>query len=405
MIAVAVIGCIFAGAANVRSPNPFKQRAASSRAVGVPIKGSCKYLGGAIGPDGIIYCIPANSERVLCIDPSRCAVRYMPSPPLRGKFKWLRGVNIPTDGSIIGLPAGAGSCVKVQPATGEVTVFGDMDSGVGWNWHGGQLCADGFIYAAPANAKRVLKIDPTTLACSLIGPELTGSNKYYGAIMGENGCLYCMPYRAANVLKIDPQQQHVTTLEVPNVAEGFADSWHGGLRCKVNGCIYGIPANANHVLCIDPARGDEVTLLPVPGERDRYQWGGGVEAANGMIYGIPSDARDVLKIDPRTNTVSRFGVVKDWKNKWQNGVLTPDGRIFCLACHVDHILVIDTNTDTLRTIGLDVIGDLGRDKFQGGFLGSDGNIWGIPESCDYVMKIDTATEAVSLFGITEGPTV
>ena len=32
----------------------------------------------------------------------------------------------------------------------------------GWKYHGGQLAADGRIYAVPANAPRVIRIDPRT---------------------------------------------------------------------------------------------------------------------------------------------------------------------------------------------------------------------------------------------------
>ena len=39
-------------------------------------------------------------------------------------------------------------------------------------WHGGQLGSDGNIYAIPANAERVLMIDPVAQTVSSIGPSL-----------------------------------------------------------------------------------------------------------------------------------------------------------------------------------------------------------------------------------------
>ena len=47
-----------------------------------------------------------------------------------------------------------------------------------------------------------------------------------------------------------------------------------------------------------------IFTIRVPGERGRYQWGGGIQdPTSGTIYGVPSDSPNILRIDGITREV------------------------------------------------------------------------------------------------------
>ena len=112
---------------------------------------------------------------------------------------------------------------------------------------------DGNIYAIPANATQVLRIELSTSTVSLIGPELHPrvKNKWYGGIKGRDGSIWGVPYNAPSALCIVPHPTHPTVSEVGAFACG-GWKWHGGARCHSTGRIVGIPSHANEVLIIIP---------------------------------------------------------------------------------------------------------------------------------------------------------
>jgi hypothetical protein len=80
-------------------------------------------------------------------------------PSFPGKYKWLRGVEIPASvmadeneyplGCCLALPSNATCVLKINPKTNEVTTFGELTEDCGWLYHGGNLLSDGFVYAIP----------------------------------------------------------------------------------------------------------------------------------------------------------------------------------------------------------------------------------------------------------------
>ena len=137
--------------------------------------GQDKYLGGMASPCGsFVYGVPGTAKRLLRIRLRDGHMEFM-EPAFDGKFKWLRGVDIPPrdgflakypSGCCVALPCNAASILKVNPAAdvsadaAAVYAFGqDVIRGCGsekWHYHGGNLAANGWVYAIPANAERVL---------------------------------------------------------------------------------------------------------------------------------------------------------------------------------------------------------------------------------------------------------
>jgi hypothetical protein len=148
--------------------------------------GQDKYLGGMASPCGrYIYGVPGHAKRVIRVTVETGRVDWI-GPEYKGEFKWLRGVEIPAcdkhpSGCCLALPCNSqdGCVLKIDPWTSAVSTFitNDLDFGDGWLYHGGNLASDGYVYAVPASASRVMKIDPAKETTDYIGPEFEGKAK------------------------------------------------------------------------------------------------------------------------------------------------------------------------------------------------------------------------------------
>lgn len=339
---------------------------------GDALLGSHKWLGGAMLSDRHIVGVPSHHSCVISVDCETDAISLIETGAPKGKYKWLRGVALHS--TVYGLPCSADKVLKVT-SDHEISFLDLPTKSCDWQWHGGVAMDDDTIFAPPCNAGGVLEIQGDECFVRDI-PDAKNRSQYYGAVRLDDS-VFGIPFAASRVLDL-------TTREFvgPDLGAGFENNWHGGLRREDT--VYGFPANADSVLAITH---DSVDLLPVPGERGRYQWGGGVASSTtGTVYGIPSDASDILRIH-RDNSVSRFGNLGSTKNKWQNGVEGPDGKIYCVPCDAEYVLVIDPSTDTLDKLFLPPTISSIKDKWQGAFLVADA-IWAIPEQAPAVLKLE-----------------
>ena len=376
--------------------------------------GQDKYLGGVPSPCGkYVYGVPGSARRVLRIDVATNEADMI-GPSFPGKFKWLRGVEIPASvmgadaypqGCCIALPSNADCVLKINPTTNQVTTFGHdvlrTTSNGGWGYHGGQL-ANGMIYAIPANAPYVLKVCPRTERVWTIGPDFgDGHQKWFGGILGVDGCVYGIPHNATSVLKINPHHKdECTTLPLDdnnNSNNGFGRwKWHGGVAAGDK--IYGFPNNADEVLVVHvPDQrvytvGDASILqsgrhrIPQDG---RYKYLGGASTLDGsMVYLFPCDAERVLKIHTETDRLELIGPpLLEGENKFQNGFVARDGCLYGIPQRALGILRIDPTTDHVDIMPCQDNMAQTKDKFEGGVVGGDGCIYCMPLRAKACVKI------------------
>jgi hypothetical protein len=157
-----------------------------------------------------------HAKRVVKVDVCSGQVCFI-GPEYVGEFKWLRGVSIPGDvmgrkddgslaypsGCCLALPCNSkdGCVLKIDPESSNVTTFvtGQPIPNVdeGWLYHGGNLATDGIVYAIPASAPRVMKIDARKETTEYLGQEFMGKAKWYGGIIGCDGCIYGIPHNVS----------------------------------------------------------------------------------------------------------------------------------------------------------------------------------------------------------------
>lgn len=389
-----------------------------------PLHGQTLYLGGEVGVDGKIYCIPGHANRVLTIDPSTDRVTLIGNHDLESngtKFKWLRG--IPIGDVIYGLPCHASEVLRIHVPTQTVTKLpipyedfyqdnpqlAKAQRNCIWKYHGGSISThDGCIYAIPQSALHVLKIDPITEKCSLVGPPLPGKYKWYGGVPCSDGAIYCVPQNSSHVLRIHPE--HITLHG--DWPEG-GHKWHGAAKALHNDVVVCIPNNVDTVLCIIPNGKDGPILKEIGDESfiqtgrhrtdKKYKYLGAMAGTNGKVYIFPSGSEYVLEVDTDTLQARNVGpnlrdtgMERIFQNKWQNGLTNEhDQCVYAMPLAGETVLRIDCNSKG---------GDDGNDdvevttwplpspyetldKFEGGVICSNGIMYTVPNNCKAVLKI------------------
>lgn len=356
------------------------------------VAGQTLYLGGNVGVDGKqlrsnsvkilsefifivldqspldceprLYFIPGHAKRVMVCDPTTDRVT-LTGPIFPGKFKWLRGVNV-DGGKIYGLPCHADTVLCIDVPSGKITtipipyddVFSDPaqakeERQCKWKYHGGTICPiDNAIYCIPQSALHVLKIDPVTGTCQLVGPELPGKYKWYGGVVGKHDqAIYGIPHNSPHVLRISPS---AITLHGDYGSGGH--KWHGASPAP-NGDIVSVPANADSVLVIRPGLepdmfeiGDTLCVKSGRHRTDRkYKFLGAMTGSDGLVYCFPSGSERVLQIDTQTLHVREVGpnlfdMERICQNKWQNG-LTLFENVYAIPLAGESLLRIDCSQD------------------------------------------------------------
>lgn len=391
-----------------------------------PLVGQTLYLGGEVGSDGNIYCIPGHASKVLMIDCKTDEILQIgPVLTSNGRlYKWLRGIVV---GDIIyGLPCHADEILRIDVSSQTISklpipyeIFFEDETQVKeqremiWKYHGGAICPlDNCIYAIPQRAHRVLKIDPKTETISFVGPDFPGVCKWYGGILGRDNAIYGVPHNATGVLRITP-----TTVTVHGDFGSGSHKWHGGAAAG-NGVIACVPANSENVLCIVPGGtsdpdepnlkliGDKSIVQSGRHRNDgKYKYLGASCGPNGKVYFFPCASEFVLEVDTEKLIAKNVGPnLRDSgletvnQNKWQNGLLCKqDGCVYGISLSGHTLLRIDCNTNDGAEEDADVTTwklpsprrDC-RDKFEGGVITPGGIMYTVPNNHKGVLRIEPA---------------
>ena len=339
------------------------------------------YHGAAMNTNSTaIYCIPSNARNVLKLDLETLTTSYLDIPPppsqqqdqqlqqqkeheklLQYSNKWYGGI-LGDDNCIYGIPYAAGSILCIDANTDQVSLLGNF----GWNkynFHGGVKSKLGSIYAFPAHADTVLKIDTTARGqyhddddddddddndddkISLLpihrapyDQDSVTRYKWLGGCIGADDNIYGMCSDASSVLHINIQNDIVTTF-------GCIEDSDPNRRISTNN--------------VDNVSGTTTTRYI---EKNKFQ--GGVLARDGYIYALPSNAKGICRIDSRPLT-------DDEKEQGSNADDDDASPIFLDKNRVTCFGSLEQKTD----------------KWQGGFAVDSGPIIAIPENCNSVLKV------------------
>ena len=157
-----------------------------------------KWSRGVIADNGIIYCIPAHSDKVLKID------------------------------TVIGDNHGNVSTIEIPLVITDVSNEFDLTK-----WYSGALSKiDGCIYCMPSCRARkaseyhlvILKIDPYNdcIDCISIGHNLGNEEfKFSGTVADENGIIYGIPHHSKRIMLFDPREPQSMSMVGKEADENF----------------------------------------------------------------------------------------------------------------------------------------------------------------------------------------
>jgi hypothetical protein len=326
--------------------------------IGDEIHGFRKWSTFVDGKDGFFYGIPSNARRVVKFNPIDKSFTEIGPDLGDGEDKWECGVRA-NNGRIYCAPFGADHILKIDTIQGTVETLDNVElpETGDWLWQSGALAADNNIYYMPANAHRIMRLNPDNDSLSSVGDDLgEGGFKYSGTVVGNDNCLYGIPYCTTRIIKYNPADPD-TTSTVGDEAERAFFCGNGVLGG--DGYIYAANGasqvlNAGQVLKIDTTSnnhtwiGDQIYsgLLGAG-------WGDPIVGVDKCIYWPPFCANRVLKFDPEIqqlpslvgNDLGEQGV---WK--WQGGALATDGVIYCIPFHSTQVLVIDPFKELAMTL-------------------------------------------------------
>ena len=288
-----------------------------------------KWYGGMLAPNGNIYCIPHVSSDILIINPSNNTTSYIRGITVANyptivsdSQKWIGGALAP-NGKIYCSPYFAQSVLIIDTTNNTVNLTDisgivNIPSNPGYYYNrlvtrssnvesfgGAVLHPNGKIYFIPAAARGLLQIDPTTNtpdASSYIAPISIIPNGqrfgYFGGCLGPDYNIYIAAWNANRILKINvttdiSSQQFIdVSTNIPLTINGTR--WQG-IVCGQNGKIYGIPFGSSNSVIIDPVTTfANQTAISVSSDSGKYS--GGVLAPDGVIYCIPRNAPTIMSI-------------------------------------------------------------------------------------------------------------
>jgi len=205
-------GCIYGIPQNAGSVIKIDPRTDEVTFLGDFPEGGWKWHGGVVDADGNVYGLPNNIGTVLKIDVYAGEVSTFGGPfddPVEfGRdltYRYLGGV-VGADGNIYCIPGDANRVLKIMPATMECKVIGRYFNGVKNKWQNGFQGRDGVVYGIAQNWPGMLAIDIETEETWSVG-ENDGKDKWEGGVVDRKGQLWCMPLRAKQVGVIRPGRE------------------------------------------------------------------------------------------------------------------------------------------------------------------------------------------------------
>jgi hypothetical protein len=219
--------------------------------------------------------------------------------------KWVGGA-LGVDGCIYCAPYGATAILKINPITGVATTSTMGGGAFGGNSSKGMVAGhNGKLYGIPGSSGNILQIDPVagTAVQSKLGATIGGGGapQYSGGAVGPDGKIYCAPLvSGTSVLIIDPTTNTATNSTYGGAVTGS----YSGAVTAASGKIYFLPAGATTTVMVLDTVADSVSFITIAGGVTGRS-DGGCLGPDGKIYSCGGGATDWLIIDPVAGTAAR----------------------------------------------------------------------------------------------------
>merc|ERR1712238_318662 len=171
------------------------------------IEGGGEFSGTIKAKNGCLYGIPCYANRVAKFNVATQNVTFI-GDEYEDEYKWnpkWRGGVEGMDNNIYGVPYLHDKWLKIDIATETTSLVGDdlcKYKNKRCKYNGGVVGEDCNIYTIPENAYKVNKFNTITQKLLKVGNSYVGRYKWSGGVLHSNGYIYCAPHQNNKVLKI-----------------------------------------------------------------------------------------------------------------------------------------------------------------------------------------------------------
>jgi hypothetical protein len=333
-----------------------------------------KWSGGVLASDGVIYCAPFNSPRVLAFDPiARAAELVGPAFPAGGG-KWSGAVLGPDGRTVFCVPYNSDRVLAFDTAARSAELLGGGRGGGGGGDGVAELGAGSSTTATPQPT--TTSTTSSTAAATTMTSPLEGRYKYMGGVLARDGLVYCLPFRAKRALAIDTARRSVA-LVGPSLPEGLPEAFEIRRRCGgegkfgcpalgADGRVYGVPFDSEVAVAFCPEGriyrallplSSGVTTAPAPVAAAVATRAAPAPAAaatsmtavkvepppppftTGAARGDETSKDETLPVE--VEEAEEAPLILRGRGKWSGGVASADGTtIYGVPCSGSHVLAI-----------------------------------------------------------------
>ena len=213
--ALALDGCIYFMPSNARrilKLDPYNNDAISI--VGDDLgDGHRKYIGTVMGIDRCLYGIPNSTNRIVKYDPINDITSFIGEEATSYGFLCNGHGALGRDGCIYAARLD-GRVLKINTNNDSHCIVGHSIDRGHFDNSDAILGIDGCIYWPPLCNNYIRKYDPHTNQTSLVGKDFGSKNfKWYGGCLASDGVVYCMPANATRILSIDPWKDYTSSMK------------------------------------------------------------------------------------------------------------------------------------------------------------------------------------------------
>lgn len=204
------------------------------------------WCGGALAPNGCIYCAPFDAPHILKIDPvagTTTGIGTSVVPSTNNITTKFNSIVLGSDGYLYCIPGNRTEILKINPATDAVTLI----TGMGSQRYSGIVGNDGYLYLPPDSTtnKRMAKFDVANATIASVGDTYGGSTQNWAwSAIGLNNNIYALPWYGSSQTLM---KYNMTTGGISSASTGVSGGFRGAILAP-NGSIYGIPFDSTRVI-------------------------------------------------------------------------------------------------------------------------------------------------------------
>ena len=194
-------GCVVAPPSSATKVLCIDTRAQSTSLIGSDYarEGFAKWSNAVLSPDGLVYCLPMDARQFLCIDAGSKATSLVGDDLGITAGKYISAAVV--RGRLCCTPCNARRALIFDPADGSCRFIGKELFGREM-YIGSIIGIDSCVYGIPLSARQVIRIDPEAETVQPFGPDgLTGG--FDGVLVPESGFIYAAPANGSRMLRID----------------------------------------------------------------------------------------------------------------------------------------------------------------------------------------------------------